>query len=566
MTRSAGVMSRGPHALIVAAFLLKAAAAHAQDDVCQGQPDGTRCWTGYSNDGTCQQGICKDACWGLPNDTPCDDGDACTLGDTCQSSRCLPGPYMNCGAGDPCNGYPYCLNGTCFPPTPTNCSANLGPCAVGFCDPAFGCGVTPTNEGASCGIGDACYGDKTCHQGACIAGPPLPDGTSCALDGSWGHIGACHGGQCACDDHNDCTSDSVQYAYSEALCMYTPNPDGTPCPGGSCMRGVCLSSAVDGGTSHGDAEAADGGNDPRHSDTVPEAAPGGCDYVKGAPPAASPCVALFLFLGLFRLARARRGLAAVTVTLMVIASPARAQMDATVGSCVGQPDRTPCGDNNVCNGVELCYSSRCITSQPPLDCDDGDPCTTDACDPNVGCTHTAAPDGTVCGSSPCSILQCHGGACTSVVPTAEGTYCSAGTRWCAGACHNGTCLSFCDDPRCADANQCTQNTAEICGITSYPAGAMYCCTTVLVADGTPCLGGMCAGGTCVSASASSSPSEPDGGVAMAQDSDSDRGSGCSIGTVTRGGATVPDVTLVLLASLGCARALRDRARRRRRDF
>ena len=33
---------------------------------------------------------------------PCDDGDTCTLGDTCSEGACLAGPKLNCDDGNPC--------------------------------------------------------------------------------------------------------------------------------------------------------------------------------------------------------------------------------------------------------------------------------------------------------------------------------------------------------------------------------------------------------------------------------------------------------------------------------
>src|SRR5690349_1099928 len=55
-----------------------------------------------------------------------------------------------------------------------------------------------------------------------------------------------------------------------------------------------------------------------------------------------------------------------------------------------------CADANLCDGVERCVAGACQPG-PPLQCDDGDPCTVDGCDPSAGCVHhdTACP--TTCG-------------------------------------------------------------------------------------------------------------------------------------------------------------------------
>jgi subtilisin family serine protease len=57
------------------------------------------------------------------------------------------------------------------------------------------------------------------------------------------------------------------------------------------------------------------------------------------------------------------------------------------GGCVPGaevPDGTPCPDATLCNGDETCVGGVC-TSGPPLVCDDGDACTTNACAADTGC-------------------------------------------------------------------------------------------------------------------------------------------------------------------------------------
>lgn len=58
--------------------------------------------------------------------------------------------------------------------------------------------------------------------------------------------------------------------------------------------------------------------------------------------------------------------------------------------CQAAPDGTACDDDNVCNGAETCEAGVCAAAVP-LDCDDGDPCTSDSCDPQLGCLHGAIP-------------------------------------------------------------------------------------------------------------------------------------------------------------------------------
>ena len=59
-------------------------------------------------------------------------------------------------------------------------------------------------------------------------------------------------------------------------------------------------------------------------------------------------------------------------------------------------DGTSCSDSNICNGAETCQTGTCIAGTP-LVIDDGNPCTTDTCDPLWGVAHTLIPG---CGSIP----------------------------------------------------------------------------------------------------------------------------------------------------------------------
>lgn len=50
-----------------------------------------------------------------------------------------------------------------------------------------------------------------------------------------------------------------------------------------------------------------------------------------------------------------------------------------------------CDDAVFCNGAEICSSGACFAGSPPS-CNDGNPCTTDACDPGLnGCLHDPVP-------------------------------------------------------------------------------------------------------------------------------------------------------------------------------
>ena len=96
-----------------------------------------------------------------------------------------------------------------------------------------------------------------------------------------------------------------------------------------------------------------------------------------------------------------------------------------------------CGDGNVCNGVETCVSGSCVPGTPPI-VDDQNPCTTDACHPTNGVTHTPVANGTSCedgnlctNSSACQAGSCVGGnpvVCTALDQCHDAGTCNPGDR------------------------------------------------------------------------------------------------------------------------------------------
>ena len=81
------------------------------------------------------------------------------------------------------------------------------------------------------------------------------------------------------------------------------------------------------------------------------------------------------------------------------------------GYCEMYPleDGTPCDTGSVCELSGACVSGQCIGK--PLDCDDGNVCTDDSCDPKEGCVHK--PNSEPCDDqNPCTDTStCEGGVC-----------------------------------------------------------------------------------------------------------------------------------------------------------
>ncbi len=134
-----------------------------------------------------------------------------------------------------------------------------------------------------------------------------------------------------------------------------------------------------------------------------------------------------------------------------------------------------CDDGKLCTVGDSCANGVC--GGAPKDCDDGNECTTDACDSKAGCTHTPA-------SKPCN----DGDECTTGDTCVQGK-CLGATKNCSdgNACTKETChkLLGCQysftaaGSECTDADSCTQDACDgfggcdstpLLGSRSFPVG------------------------------------------------------------------------------------------------
>ena len=219
-------------------------------------------------------------------------------------------------------------------------------------------------------------------------------------------------------------------------------------------------------------------------------------------------------------------------------------------------DGTACPDGDRCNGDETCVAGTCTAASPPV-CDDGLPCTTDGCQPDVGCTHTAVAgcctsaadcdDGNPCSGaercdsqthtcSPGTPIACDdGNPCNGVetcdpatgsCPAATPPTCDDGSACTSDACvpqsgctHTpiaGCCLA---DAACDDGNRC--NGTETCNLATHTCRAG---TALQCDDGNACNGTE----TCVPASGCQAGAPPvcDDGLACTADA-CNPGTGCT---------------------------------------
>lgn len=104
------------------------------------------------------------------------------------------------------------------------------------------------------------------------------------------------------------------------------------------------------------------------------------------------------------------------------------------GKCAHPPkaNGTSCADADLCDGEETCRGGECVPGFP-LQCNTGNFCTGDMCDPKVGCIEVPVNDGKKCQD---------GDACTS-----------------GDMCTDGVCLPD-DFVSCNDGNDCTIDTCS----------------------------------------------------------------------------------------------------------
>ncbi len=443
-------------------------------------PEGTSCGTAAACGvaGSCSQGLCQVPpgtpvdCAGLDGPcttgecdpeaggcvarprtaTPCNDGDACTLDDSCGAEGLCAGKAFGCEDGDPCTpdscdpakgcvsgpstctecttdadcpetspcvGKLTCAEGTCQLIPDSGACALLAapPCQTLTCNEETGaCDAVPADEGAACDDGDDCTGGDVCNSSTCVGVP---------LD---------------CDDKNACTADS---------CTPADGCVAAPLSGGTCEDGdACITdSACAGGVCTGPKLACDDA-DPCTVDICDSAT--GCVYEAGGSASCDD------------------------------GDPCTTEDTCSAGACAGTAIFCGCDtdaecpdDGDLCNGVSVCGSDGKCTIDPatvvacPDDVAVGD-CEALICDPSTGhCSVGPLPAGT---------------ACTDGAPCTTGDIC--GPDGCVGA------LVVCDD-----ANACTNDSCDPASGCVYVDGTQACDDGDACTTGEACAGGACIGGS-----------------------------------------------------------------------
>ena len=244
-------------------------------------------------------------------------------------------------------------------------------------------------DGTTCDDGDACTQTDSCQSGACVGSNPVD-----------------------CNDNNACTTDSC----SGGTCSHVAVTDGTTCDDGdacttadSCTAGVCGGAALD-------------CND-NNACTTDSCSGGTCSHVSVA-------------------------------------------------------DGTTCDDGDACTQTDSCQSGACVGSNP-IDCNDNNACTTDSCSGGT-CSHVSVADGTTCddGDACTQTDSCQSGACVGGNPV----NCNDGNSCTDDACNTttGLCIFIANDTNaCTDGDVCTTDACSGGACVHDASGACGVSGTVL---------------------------------------------------------------------------------------
>jgi hypothetical protein len=113
-----------------------------------------------------------------------------------------------------------------------------------------------------------------------------------------------------------------------------------------------------------------------------------------------------------------------STTILSNGTPCGADGICTAGVCVVAQcwEAQDCDDGDPCNGTELCTGDGLCLAGEPLDCGQPTQCAVPMCDPDLGCTMLALPDGTACddGDSRTRKDRCVAGTCQGTLKSKRG--------------------------------------------------------------------------------------------------------------------------------------------------
>lgn len=218
---------------------------------------GQPCSLGFCRaDGQCvDESVEADCADGLDNDNngqtdcsdpdcatqPCDDANACTVGDTCQQAACVAGaPKVCTQSANECR----VEMGSCLPNGDCEFAAkdlNV-PCSLGECRAGGVCGTSETGTACANGMDDDADGLADCADPSCLAST-CDDGSVCTMGETCAANGTCGGGTpLMCNTPSACESIPTGGATCDpnSGCQYDVTV-GAACTGGFCdASGACV--------------------------------------------------------------------------------------------------------------------------------------------------------------------------------------------------------------------------------------------------------------------------------------------------------------------------------------
>jgi len=419
--------------------------------------------------------------WGCPGDTSvgpdttadidavADAVSATDTGDATDAASADAPPTTSCETSadciddeDWCNGQPICVDGTCQndPATVPDCNSadrGWGPCSIGVCVPEGGCQSEPVADGTACGDGDLCLAGGTCNQGNCEAGGALcDDGNPCTVDecdpAAPGFDPGDPQSACSfipedtleCDDGDACATEACIDGECVTVNAVTCSPGGPCIDAGVCdpATGICSvptpfaeGTPCDDGDACTDNDACDAGSQCAGSAKACEL-PTGCQQSGACDPGTGECV------------------------------------------FTDFPDGISCDDGDPCTDNDSCVGGLC-SAGPPIDCSTDEPCKVAVCDSvNGGCViqddDTAACDD----GNPCTADACVDGVCVGT-PT-EGAPCLEDNLCVTGVCQSGVC-------EVVDQVECPWDQSAVCAVFNYcDPQTGQCVQQASAVNGDPC--------------------------------------------------------------------------------
>ncbi len=375
--------------------------------------DAGKCKYDYKDGMPCEDGnactlsdtCASDVCGGLPN--KCDDNNSCTTDSCDKLLGCKHSPNTDaCDDGDACTSGDKCTSGTCNGTAidPSKVCVDNNPCTSDTCNPALGC-LNKALTGVACDDGNSCsVGDKCDEKGQCLSGS-----NTCACDNDAqcliklgdnlcngapfcdksGPLTACKykaNSAVICDTSSDGTCKKTMCEPSSGKCVAQLTQTGIPCDAdGSvctvddfCKDGLCtkgkLMNCDD--SKPCTADTCDAKLSCAHQNMV-----GDCDADGDACTVGDSCQSGACMAGTQKVCNDNEPCTTDSC-------------NKTSGACVYAQTGASCSDGSECTTGDKCGTDpssgkyTCIGGAGP-NCDDSNPCTIDTCDPtkNGGCSH-----------------------------------------------------------------------------------------------------------------------------------------------------------------------------------